>query len=72
VRDPRDARGLLVALTERRGRAIVDEIAPLHLENEARLLAGLSVADQRRLEAILRRLLISLEASSEPPGGGSP
>jgi DNA-binding MarR family transcriptional regulator len=59
--DPRDGRGVVVRLTER-GCALVDEVAPAHMENEERLLAALSAADRAALERILRRLLRELEA----------
>jgi DNA-binding MarR family transcriptional regulator len=59
--DPRDGRGVVVRLTER-GRRLVDEVAPEHMENERRLLAALSAQERERLEAILRRLLLELEA----------
>lgn len=58
--DPADGRGLLVRLTPA-GLHIVDELAQRHMDNEARLLAGLTPAELRSLEAILRRLLLSLE-----------
>jgi DNA-binding MarR family transcriptional regulator len=63
--DPGDGRGRLVRLTAR-GRKLVDEIAPIHLENERRLLAGLSDEDRRALEHLLRRLARSLEETPRP------
>jgi DNA-binding MarR family transcriptional regulator len=78
--DPGDGRGRLVRLTAH-GRRLVDEIAPVHLENEERLLAPLSDEDRGALEDLLRRLAHSLEetrptppdsssnASSRPKGG---
>jgi DNA-binding MarR family transcriptional regulator len=68
--DPGDGRGRLVRLTAR-GRKLVDEIAPIHLENEERLLASLTDADRRALEGLLRRLARSLEATQPTPPRGS-
>jgi DNA-binding MarR family transcriptional regulator len=70
--DPGDGRGRLVRLTAR-GRNLVDEIAPLHLENEERLLATLTREDRRALEDLLRRLARSLEETRPtPPSGVAP
>jgi DNA-binding MarR family transcriptional regulator len=64
--DPGDGRGRLVRLTAR-GRRLVDEIAPLHLENEERLLASLTREDRGALEDLLRRLVRSLEEARPTP-----
>lgn len=66
--DPGDRRGLLVRLTTR-GRKLVDQIAPVHLENENRLLAGLNERDRRALEVLLRRLARDLEETRPTPPG---
>lgn len=68
--DPGDGRGLLVRLTPQ-GLDLVDEIAPQHMESERRLLAHLTAEDRETLEAVLRRLLGTLEQTSAvtPPGG---
>jgi DNA-binding MarR family transcriptional regulator len=58
--DPGDGRGRLVRLTSH-GRKLVDEIAPIHLENERRLLASLSDEDRSALERLLRRLARGFE-----------
>jgi DNA-binding MarR family transcriptional regulator len=68
--DPGDGRGRLVRLTVR-GRKLVDEIAPLHLENEERLLATLTEAERGALEDLLRRLARSLEETRPTPPSGS-
>lgn len=70
VPDPGDGRGLLVQLT-RKGRALVDRVAPLHLENERRLLAPLTTEEQRRLARLLRKLLHTFERERPvpPPSG---
>ena len=67
VPDPGDGRGLLVELTDS-GRALVDEIAPLHVDNERAMLAALTPAEQRRLVDLLRKLLLSFETDQGPPG----
>jgi DNA-binding MarR family transcriptional regulator len=64
--DPGDGRGRLVRLTAR-GRKLVDELAPIHLENEERLIASLTDADRRALEDLLRRLARSLEETRPTP-----
>jgi DNA-binding MarR family transcriptional regulator len=65
--DAVDGRSMLVRLTAH-GLAVVDEIVPLHLDNEARLLAALEPAEREQLADLLRRLSSDLEkAGSEPP-----
>lgn len=64
--DPGDGRGRLVRLTPR-GRRLVDEIAPVHLENERRLLASLDDDERRTLARLLRRLARELEQSRPTP-----
>jgi DNA-binding MarR family transcriptional regulator len=68
--DPGDGRGRLVRLTPA-GRKLVDEIAPLHLENEERLLASLTEEERGTLENLLRRLARSLEETRPTPPNGS-
>jgi DNA-binding MarR family transcriptional regulator len=70
VADPQDGRGLLVELTPE-GVALVDRVAPLHLDNERALLAALSEAEQRTLAELLRKLLHALERKQPvpPPSG---
>ena len=55
-----DGRSLLVELTTR-GRELVDELAPAHLDNERALLAGLDAEEQHTLAQLLAKLLVSLE-----------
>jgi DNA-binding MarR family transcriptional regulator len=62
VPDPADGRGLLVELTED-GVALVDRLAAAHMENERRLLAGLSAEERNELARLLRALLVGLERS---------
>jgi DNA-binding MarR family transcriptional regulator len=58
--DPSDRRGTLVRLTPR-GRKTIDAALPVHVANEAQLLAALSQDERRSLDALLRRLLVNLE-----------
>lgn len=58
--DPADARGQLVQLTSR-GLQLFDDIAPVHLANEDRLLSALGPAGRQQLAALLRRLLAAYE-----------
>jgi DNA-binding MarR family transcriptional regulator len=65
--DSADGRSMLVRLTPD-GLALVDQIVPLHLDNEDRVLAALAPEERAQLEDLLRRLLRGLEqASPEPP-----
>lgn len=58
--DPTDRRGTLVRLTAR-GRKTIDAAMPVHIANEARLLATLTKNERRTLDALLRKLLIGLD-----------
>jgi DNA-binding MarR family transcriptional regulator len=58
--DPEDQRGVLVRLTEK-GQRLFDQVAPLHLANEDRLLSALSQEQREQLAALLRTLLLSFE-----------
>jgi DNA-binding MarR family transcriptional regulator len=58
--DPDDGRGVLVEMTAL-GAAKFDEVAPLHLANEARLLSALDPDDLARMSELLARLLGSFE-----------
>jgi DNA-binding MarR family transcriptional regulator len=64
--DPADGRSMLVALTPQ-GKKLVDEITPAYLDNERRLLAGLSPAEQATLATTLRTLLLGFEAKRTAP-----
>src|SRR3954447_10214698 len=59
--DPPHRRGTLITLTDA-GRELIDALTEAHLENERRILAGLSEADQRRLADLLRKLQLGLPA----------
>lgn len=58
--DPDDSRATRVALT-RRGRALVDKAMTEHARRAGDLVAHLPAADRKRLGALLRTLLMSLE-----------
>jgi DNA-binding MarR family transcriptional regulator len=58
--DPGDARAAIVELTEA-GRQLFDEVAPLHLANEARLLAALPPDRRAELADLLRAILVDIE-----------
>jgi DNA-binding MarR family transcriptional regulator len=62
--NPEDGRSLYVALTAR-GVEVTDTVAPLHLDNERRLLASLSDAEQGQLASLLRTLLVDLESTPD-------
>jgi DNA-binding MarR family transcriptional regulator len=67
-RDPDDARAIRVRLTER-GVRLVDEVAPLHVANEERMLRALSPEDRERLAGLLRTLLVEMERDQPTPPG---
>ena len=57
-----DRRGTLVCLTKK-GFALVDRLVGLHVENEQRILACLTKAEQKELNRLLEKLIAGL------PGG---
>jgi DNA-binding MarR family transcriptional regulator len=58
-RSTSDRRVVTCSLTDR-GRALIDSLTPDHLDNERRILATLSEADQRQLADLLRKLQLGL------------
>ena len=58
--DPNDRRGTLICLT-RKGRALIDKAVGEHAENEREQLRGLTAKERLQLNALLTRLLESLE-----------
>jgi DNA-binding MarR family transcriptional regulator len=68
--DDEDGRALLVELTAA-GLALVDEVAPAHLDNERTLLAPLTEPEQAQLTGLLRTMLIAYERErpTPPPSG---
>ena len=68
--DPADGRGMLVELT-RRGLALVDRVAPVHLAKERAMLLALEEPERRALAELLRKLLRALELDQPlPPRSG--
>ena len=63
--DPDDKRGTMVELTGH-GLALFDQVAPLHLDNERRLLSALTGQEQQQLADLLRKLLVSFEPRGCP------
>jgi DNA-binding MarR family transcriptional regulator len=60
---PKDRRALYVTLT-RPGRQLVDKAIEAYNAGHKRMLTALSSSDRQALDALLRKLLISLEASN--------
>jgi DNA-binding MarR family transcriptional regulator len=56
---PTDRRGIIVRLTDK-GRKLIDEALTAHVENEHRILAGLTPAERETLAGLLAKLLDSL------------
>ncbi|WP_285703287.1 MarR family transcriptional regulator [Microtetraspora sp. NBRC 16547] len=59
-----DSRGRLITLTDE-GIALTDELIAVHLDNQRRLLAGLSGDEQAQLASLLERLSSTLDASDD-------
>jgi DNA-binding MarR family transcriptional regulator len=60
VPNPEDRRGMDVELTAE-GRRLADEMVAAHVENEERLMSGLTRNERRALQKILRKLLAHLQ-----------
>ena len=67
VPDPNDRRSVRVELTGH-GLETVDRAVEAHVENQHRLLAGLTELDRERLATLMRGLLVSLEGGPEDEG----
>jgi DNA-binding MarR family transcriptional regulator len=67
--DPEDARGVLIALTDR-GLELFDAVAPVHLANEDRMLSALGGEERVMLARLLRTLLLSYEHPAVPTAWG--
>jgi DNA-binding MarR family transcriptional regulator len=68
--DAADRRSTLIAITER-GRALFEQAAPAHLENERRLLVALDPGEQAMLATLLRKLLVEYEGAGRDDGPGA-
>ena len=55
-----DGRGRVIALTAK-GKKLQEQLHPLHLANEERLLGALSPSEREQLGELLSKLLVSLE-----------
>ena len=64
IRDPRDRRGVLVALTDA-GRQTIDGAVTEQAAKEISVMGVLGGADLKQLNKLLRKVLVSLEASAE-------
>ena len=60
IHNPNDRRSVLISVTER-GFAIVEEAAGAHVENQHRLVAGLSEEERATLNRLLKRFLRDFE-----------
>jgi hypothetical protein len=60
--DPTHTRVSLVTLTEK-GQRLFDEVAPVHLANEDRVLTALSPEERQQRADLLRRLLVDFETT---------
>lgn len=58
-RSARDGRVVLLALTDA-GLAVVDDAMPRRLDNDQRLMSGLTTAEQQTLARLLRKLCVAL------------
>lgn len=57
--DPNDRRGKLIALTTP-GRRLIDQTITRHVGNEEKLLSVLTIAEQEKLNTLLRKLIAGL------------
>ncbi len=57
--NPNDRRGTIVALSDK-GLELIDRAVEAHLENEHRLLSGLSAEEKQQLNALLAKLLATV------------
>ena len=57
--DPNDRRGTLIALTDT-GKRVIDATIGRHVANEERMLSALTLAEQKKLNVLLRKLIAVL------------
>lgn len=62
--DPRDRRGVIVSLTPN-GKSLIETVAPTHLAIENASIEMLSFDEQLLLKNLLKKILLSAEASEE-------
>jgi DNA-binding MarR family transcriptional regulator len=62
--NPTDRRGMDVELTPE-GRKLADELVTAHVQNEERMMSGLTPSERRTLEKLMRKLLAHLEAPTD-------
>lgn len=62
--DPRDRRGVIVSLTPS-GKSLIETVAPTHLAIENASIEMLSFDEQLLLKNLLKKILLSAEASEE-------
>ena len=60
--DPDDRRALLVRLTPA-GLAMIDEAVNAEIDRETEVVSALSAAEQKRLNALLRKLMLAFESA---------
>ena len=65
--DPDDRRALLVRMTDE-GRRRIDEAVNAEIDNEIAVMSALSPAEQRRLNALLRKLMLVFEGATSVHG----
>src|SRR4051794_21283563 len=64
VRDPRDRRGVLIALTDK-GKTTIDHAVTEQAAKEIDVMSALGRKDLQQLNGLLRKVLSSLEAASD-------
>ena len=69
VPDPEDRRSVIVEITED-GRKAWEKAASIQARKEAFFASALTKAEQRRLNALLRKLMLALEAIERSNGSG--
>ena len=70
VADPNDRRGVLVQLTTT-GIELVNSIMPEHLQNEEKILSGLTAAERKQLAGLLRKLILAQDTDAVDVDGSA-